>query len=165
MKRNELMAHNTTAASLHMSLMATRIAEMSRTIEKLTSQLSGLTDVAAKCDDALLSQPIVRTGSCPPKWTAYISVYGKHGVFMDVDTSVAGFKPGDDVTYTATLNGSADLWTVVGSTSLYPLPPTSSFRVGFRVYLFDTVCSSGIHGRSADWTLKWVGVQAAKTTA
>jgi hypothetical protein len=70
---------------------------------------------------------LIARGSTPVGNTAW-QPYGTEGIFLDVDTSSAGFT----ITpiYITSIGGAAHHWRTTGATSIYFPTPT-----GFRVYV------------------------------
>ena len=95
-------------------------------------------------------------GANAPVWQQYP---GGSGVFIDVDTSYAGFPPDSVPTYTTALLGTTGHWDTAGATSLYELPTTPWSR-GFRVYVKrpDGRPLSPQEARDSGWFICWVGI-------
>jgi hypothetical protein len=83
-----------------------------------------------------LSQTVqVVSGSTPPGNTAWYqhsnqpdAVFGGQGIFVDVNTSSAGFTT--TPIYITSIGGTSHHWAITGATSIYNPTPT-----GFRVYV------------------------------
>ncbi|HOO54550.1 MAG TPA: hypothetical protein PLM24_00200 [Methanothrix sp.] len=67
-------------------------------------------------------------GSTRPGATEW-EQYGKTGLYVDVDTSSAGFT--ETPIYITSLGGNVNIWRTTGATSVYCATPT-----GFRIYVF-----------------------------
>ncbi|MFD7131997.1 hypothetical protein [Streptomyces sp. NPDC059894] len=80
------------------------------------------------------------------------------GIYLDVDTSSAGFSASFDTpVYVLSLGGNGTHWTVTGSSAVYS--PTHS---GFRVYLKKIDPNDRLTVEKAqEWGfhINWVGVQ------
>jgi len=79
--------------------------------------------------------------------------YGENGIYVDVDTSQAGFA----VTplYFTSLGGDLDHYMVTGSTSIYDASP-----IGFRIYLHcsDETAISPEIANEKGWHILWIAV-------
>jgi hypothetical protein len=62
-----------------------------------------------------------RTKAGATDWRSYP---GGNGIFVDVDTSWAGFS--DKVVYITSLGGRTNHWATTGGSSVYPSPPLGS---------------------------------------
>jgi hypothetical protein len=74
-----------------------------------------------------VQSPLMARGSTPAGNTAW-KQYGEKGIFVDVDTSSAGFTT--TPIYITSLGGQGNHWETTGATAIYNPTPT-----GFRVYL------------------------------
>ena len=98
----------------------------------------------------------IATGSTRPiDWKQYPEIGdGKAGVFVDVDTSSAGFTK--TPVYTSALYGNSIHWETTGASSIYNVSPTS-----FRVYI--RFCDGReLTPESATrngWYIQWIGVE------
>ena len=94
----------------------------------------------------------IAAGSTLPGGTAW-QVYDVSGIYVDVDTSAAGFSRVP--VYVTSLGGQAHHWETTGGSSVYHPTPT-----GFRVYVR---FASGAHltpgyANNNGWVVQWVGV-------
>jgi hypothetical protein len=71
---------------------------------------------------------LIARGSTPVGNTAWQQYPGGEGVFLDVDTSSAGFTT--TPIYITSIGGTTHHWATTGATSIYIPTPT-----GFRVYV------------------------------
>jgi hypothetical protein len=96
--------------------------------------------------------PALRIGSgrTPPGrgWVDY-----HRGIYLDVDTSSAGFTGAPR--YFSTVDGDADQQNLVGASAIYQ--PTAT---GFRVYVQrnDGVNIDPPYAQQRNWHVNWVGV-------
>jgi len=74
-----------------------------------------------------MATSIIASGRTEPGATNW-QVYSPTGIFVDVDTSSAGFRIG--AIYVTSLGGNSSHWATTGGTSIYT--PTAT---GFRVYV------------------------------
>jgi hypothetical protein len=86
-------------------------------------------------------------------WQQYLGGGGP-GIFVDVDTSAAGFT--STPTYVAAIAGNSRHWETTGGSALYDLTPT-----GFRVYVrfFDSQPLTPIDANQDQWRITWIGVE------
>jgi hypothetical protein len=104
-----------------------------------------------------LSQPVqsafIAKGSTPVGNTAWQQYSDGEGVFVDVDTSSAGFKT--TPIYITSLGGRLGHWGTTGATSIYEPTPT-----GFRVYV--RWSTGGLltpaEANGAGWHINWIAV-------
>lgn len=94
----------------------------------------------------------IAAGNTLPGGTAW-QVYDTSGIYVDVDTSAAGFSRLP--VYVTSLGGHAHHWEAIGGASVYQ--PTAS---GFRVYVR---FASGApltpgYANSQGWVVNWIGV-------
>jgi len=75
-----------------------------------------------------ISGPKAAAGSTEPGATEW-EQYGKTGLYVDVNTSRAGFA--ETPVYMTSLGGNVNHWRTCGATSVYGATPT-----GFRIYVF-----------------------------
>jgi hypothetical protein len=96
----------------------------------------------------------VASGSTPVGNTAW-QLYGgsEAGIFVDVDTSLAGFKT--TPIYITSLGGMSGHWRTTGATSIYLPTPT-----GFRVYirLSDGESLTPALANQLGWHINWIAV-------
>lgn len=101
------------------------------------------------------------TSSCDTDWNEYEDYGNGYGIFVNIDTSAAGFT--ETPLYFTSLSGEAFHWTTTGATSIYNADPT-----GFRVYVFQTMDNSHIPGgdvlvtpefaKSYKWHINWMAI-------
>jgi len=102
---------------------------------------------------------IVFSGSTTPgstNWREYIGSDGKlSGIYLDVDTSSAGFTSTPN--YFTSLGGDGWHWSIVGATSIYK--PT---RNGFRVYILNArgAIRTPEFANEKKWHINWVGIES-----
>ena len=102
---------------------------------------------------------LMARGSTPvgnTAWRQYFSatdVFGGEGVFVDVDTSSAGFT--NTPIYITSLGGTTHHWATTGATSIYHPTPT-----GFRVYIrFPNGGSlTPAVANQMGWHINWIAV-------
>jgi hypothetical protein len=95
---------------------------------------------------------IFKSGSTTPGVTNW-KQYGTNALYVDVDTSSAGFT--DVPSYLTSLIGNGNQWEVDGVTSIYS--PTAT---GFRIYLRNDM-GNAITPELANqkgWCVQWVGI-------
>jgi hypothetical protein len=99
------------------------------------------------------SLPKIASGQSPPGvgWQDYAS---GAGLFIDVDTSAAGFAA--TPIYLTCLGGAYSHWELTGGSAVYTPSPT-----GFRIYIRRP---SGAQPTPADanaagWHVNWIGIQ------
>lgn len=97
----------------------------------------------------------IAAGETPQDNTNW-QVYSANGIYVDVDTSRAGFT--QTPLYLASLGGSSNHWAAVGVSSIYS--PTSK---KFRVYVrwADGNALTPAQAKSMKWHVQWLGVQIA----
>ena len=77
--------------------------------------------------------------------------FGSHSVYLDVDTSEAGFSSTPH--YVVTMNGMHSHWSVVGGHAIYEPTATS-----FRIYLLYEVSEvTAKQAQQYDWRVNWIG--------
>jgi hypothetical protein len=92
---------------------------------------------------------LVASGSTTPGSTGWVQ-YSPDGIYVDVDTSAAGFSA--TPRYLSSLGGDSSHWTTMGGCCIYS--PTAT---NFRVYIHQT----GITVNQAQiwkWHINWIGV-------
>ncbi len=96
----------------------------------------------------------IHSGSTAPGSTNWQPYGGNTGVFLDIDTSAAGFRT--TPRYITALNGSSSHWATTGATSIYNATPT-----GFRVYVrwSDGSSLTPAQANSLRWHLHWLAVE------
>jgi hypothetical protein len=110
----------------------------------------------------------IGSGSTPAGSTAWKpydpnSPIPGRGIYVDVDTTAAGFK--NTPNYVASLCGKGNHWEVCGSNAIYN--PTN---VGFRIYLRYSWNAPGheqppltpafANAAGHQWYVSWIGVEA-----
>lgn len=95
------------------------------------------------------STPIVNTN-----WVDYIFNGQLIGIYVDVDTSSAGFT--STPIYITSLGGDAHHWSITGASSIYDAKPTS-----FRVYLreSDGTALNSQYAKDDHWYIQWIGIE------
>ena len=94
----------------------------------------------------------LNAGSTVPGKTNW-SAYGKQGIYVDIDTSGAGF-PGTPL-YFASIAGDSNHWATVGASAIYNATAT-----GFRVYIrwVDGGELDPEYANKRKWHIHWHGV-------
>ena len=97
----------------------------------------------------------IEGGSTPAGNTNWQQYEGGKGVYLDVDTSAAGFN--NTPVYITSIAGSSSHWATTGATSIYSPTPT-----GFRVYVrwVDNSPLTPAQANSLGWVINWVGVES-----
>jgi len=92
-----------------------------------------------------------RTPAGSTNWQPYS---GTAGIFVDVDTTSAGFTA--TPVYLTALHGSSNHWTTTGGTSVYT--PT---QTGFRIYVrwADGSALTPAQANANGWHIQWLGIQ------
>lgn len=91
----------------------------------------------------------IAAGRTTPGSTNWVQ-YSTNGIYVDVDTSSAGFT--STPYYFTSIGGTSSHWTATGATSIY-----SATRTGFRIY----ICATGITAAQANswqWHINWCGI-------
>jgi hypothetical protein len=92
----------------------------------------------------------IRSGQTSPRdWQNY----GDQSVYVDMDTSDAGFTAVPR--YLTSLSSSRGIWATTGATSIYS-PEQDRFRVYLRVVKGSLTPEEA---QSRGWYLSWVGIQ------
>ena len=96
----------------------------------------------------------IGTGSTAPGSTNWQQYTGGRGVYVDVDTSSAGFTT--TPVYTTSIGGTSSHWATTGATSIYTASAT-----GFRIYVrwADGQPLTPATANSYEWHINWVGIQ------
>ncbi len=76
------------------------------------------------------------------------------GIFLDVDTSAAGFS--STPVYTTSIGGNSSHWATTGATSIYSATPRS-FRVYVRWANGNTLTPAQANGWQ--WHINWIGME------
>jgi hypothetical protein len=96
---------------------------------------------------------LIARGSTPVGNTAWQQYPDGEGIFLDVDTSSAGFT--STPIYITSIGGTSGHWGTTGATAIYDPTPT-----GFRVYVrFSTggqLTPAGANGLG--WHINWIAV-------
>jgi len=92
-----------------------------------------------------------RTAAGSTNWQPYS---GTAGIFVDVDTTAAGFTA--TPVYLTALHGNSNHWTTTGGTSVYT--PT---QTGFRIYVrwADGSPLTPAQANGNGWHIQWLGIQ------
>ena len=96
----------------------------------------------------------IASGSTPQGSTAWQQYTGGAGVYVDVNTTTAGFT-GTPLYFTS-LGGASSHWATTGATSIY-LPTATGFRVYVRWVdgLPLTPATANAHG----WHINWLAIR------
>lgn len=104
----------------------------------------------------------IEAGSTTPGATNWKPYVGTFGIYLDVDTSAAGFT--STPIYITSLGGASYHWMTTGATSIYNATPT-----GFRVYLRPTYSDGRkINPNFANeklWHIQWIGMEQRSCSA
>jgi len=103
----------------------------------------------------------IEAGSTIPGATDWKLYEGAPGIYLDVDTSAAGFA--STPIYITSLGGSSHHWMTTGATSIYNATPT-----GFRVYLSPTFSNEKTTPNFANeknWYIQWIGIEQRSCNA
>ena len=94
---------------------------------------------------------LIARGSTPPGNTVWQQY--NEGIFVDVDTSLAGFTT--TPIYITSLGGTGNHWSITGATSIYIPTP-----IGFRVYLRESTGGSltPTFANQKEWHINWIAV-------
>jgi hypothetical protein len=81
-------------------------------------------------------------------------VYTGNGIFIDVNTSAAGFTA--TPLYITSIHGDQQHWATTGGSSVYNPTPT-----GFRIYVrwWDGTVLTPAQANSNNWHIQWIGIQ------
>ena len=95
----------------------------------------------------------IGAGRTPPGGTAW-QVYGPTGIFVDVDTRVAGFT--QTPVYVVSIGGNSSHWATCGGTSVY-----NAANTGFRIYVrwVDNSALAPVTANQNAWHIEWIGLQ------
>jgi len=110
-------------------------------------------------DPSLSISPFIKSGSTTPGETNW-KAYGSSAIYLDVDTSAAGFT--STPLYFASLGGNGYHWLAIGINAIYAATPT-----GFRLYLrsLDGAALTPANANSRGWYVQWLGVPATGVNA
>src|SRR5258705_3852714 len=80
-------------------------------------------------------------------------VYGPSGIYVDVNTSSAGFTT--TPVYVTSIGGNSSHWSTTGATSIYNATAT-----GFRVYVrwVDGAPLTPATANGFQWRINWLGI-------
>ena len=116
------------------------------------------TDSGDKSQLRDICKPILDAGYTTQGLTKWVQ-YGSNGIFVDVNTSSAGFT--ETPIYITSLGGYYHHWRTTGTTSIYNATPT-----GFRVYVFyEDGPVTPAQANSWGWHIQWVGIPRNKVNA
>lgn len=95
----------------------------------------------------------IASGKTPQGSTAWQQYPGGKGVFVDINTSSAGFTATPQ--YYTSIGGATSHWATTGATSIYNPTPT-----GFRVYVrwADASALTPAQANSYGWHINWLAV-------
>lgn len=95
------------------------------------------------------------TPTADTNWVDYIFDGQLVGIYVDVDTSSAGFTR--TPIYITSLGGDAHHWGVTGASSIYEATPTS-----FRIYLESPdLTINSQYAKDYHWYIQWIGIESA----
>jgi len=77
--------------------------------------------------------------------------YGKNGIYVDIDTSAAGFT--ETPLYFTSIGGNGNHWTTMGATSIYKASP-----MGFRVYIYKDINLTPAYANEKQWHINWMAI-------
>jgi hypothetical protein len=97
---------------------------------------------------------MVAAGETPPGSTDW-KQYSPEGIYVDVDTSDAGFGS-RTVVYTCSLGGDSRHWTTTGGSCIY-----NAARKSFRVYVRHTGPITPEQANSWKWHINWMGIEVS----
>lgn len=97
----------------------------------------------------------IGSGSTPVGSTNWQQYTGGRGVYVDVDTSAAGFKT--TPSYVTSIGGVTHHWATTGGSSVYSATATK-----FRIYVrwIDGAPLSPTTANQYKWHINWVGVES-----
>ncbi len=111
-----------------------------------------LLGAAKRIDGAQLRMVSGSTPATTTAWKQYNNNPASNGVFVDINTSAAGFK--STPFYITSLGGNGGHWTTMGATSIY-----SASKTGFRVYVNQTGITPA-NARSRRFHINWLAIGA-----
>jgi hypothetical protein len=95
------------------------------------------------------SGPTFATGASGTEaWVAH----SENGIYVDVDTSAAGFESTPN--YITSIHGTSSHWTTTGGNAVYNATPT-----GFRVYIYQARITPEL-ATEYGWHIEWVAVES-----
>ena len=97
----------------------------------------------------------IGSGSTPAGSTSWQPYNGTAGIFVNVNTSAAGFKT--TPVYVTSIAGNSSQWATTGASSVYLATPT-----GFRIYIrwADGSALTPAQANGFQWRINWVGVES-----
>jgi hypothetical protein len=145
-------------------------SDQCKTPEKTSKNPSTLTSSNANegstagLDNGKVTSPMVSSGNAKigygstpignTKWIDYYFNGNQIGIYVDVDTSSAGFT--STPIYITSLGGQAHHWRTVGASSIYEATPTS-----FRIYLQGLDAITPQFANKNNWHIQWIGIESA----
>ena len=95
----------------------------------------------------------IGTGSTPDGNTNW-KVFSSNGIYVDVDTSAAGFTTTPN--YISSLDGRTRHWSAVGAGRIYNATPTSC-----RIYVqwVDRSALTPANANEMNWHINWIGME------
>lgn len=97
----------------------------------------------------------IGSGSTPKGSTNWQQYPGGAGVFVDINTSAAGFKT--TPVYLTSIGGDSSHWATTGATSVY-FPTPNKFRIFVR--WSDGNALTPAQANSLGWHINWVGIES-----
>ena len=123
-------------------------------VSSLLNRVTDLEDAVFALEESLFdvpagSGPTVATGaSSTDAWVAH----SENGIYVDVDTSAAGFESTPN--YITSIHGTSSHWTTTGGNAVYNATPT-----GFRVYIYQARITPEL-ATEYGWHIEWVAVES-----
>jgi hypothetical protein len=154
-------------ACLHISSSSRLIIDYGERIQILSTQALQELMMTKPCQEETEEEEMleftkkgkIATGSTRPnEWKQYPETDdSKTGIFVDVDTSAAGFTK--TPVYTSALYGNGNHWSTTGANCIYNPSPT-----GFRIYIRWWNGGLGIqlipsYAQEQGWHIQWIGVE------
>jgi hypothetical protein len=96
---------------------------------------------------------MVGAGKTTPGATNWVQYSTPDGIYVDVDTSAAGFGS-KTVIYTTSLAGDTSHWVTTGGSCVYL--PTNK---GFRIYVKNPGAITPQQANSMRWHVTWIGIE------
>ena len=96
----------------------------------------------------------IASGSTTPCNTPWVSYSSSGGIYVNIDTSAAGFT--QTPLYFTSLGGGSSHWRTEGATSIYFASPT-----GFRVYVYyspDPTAGTPTFANNNCWHINWMAI-------
>jgi len=96
----------------------------------------------------------IGAGFTPAGNTNWQQYTGGRGVYVDVDTSAAGFKT--TPSYVASIGGASHHWSTTGGSAIYAATAT-----GFRIYVrwADGNLLTPAEANGHQWHINWIGIE------